>query len=599
MINLFQNAKIGNIDTSGKIVNSTSTNVSFAARPFVNGTGLLLSGEAAPSGIYGSQWTTTGSKIYYNSGNIGINNSNPLYKLDISGTIGNSNGGLNFATSGIQLLVTGGTNSGVNTGIIGIWISGVSPSIPNPYTGAPQTGWIAQFPNDLTLPNRIARVTGSEFASALYWRIYFDSSFVISYPHTYYSNPNVNIIPYGGGNVGIANNNPKYTLDVSGQGNFSSGLYVNGKAVSTGEPIAVALSGSVVLLTGEQTITGVKTFKDAIVVSGAVGTNSVTLSGGYAILSDGAGVYSTFLPGQFAVSGAGKSLLFGGGGGLSVQSDAAFSNRPTVNGTGVLLIGEASSATVSDVVYTTGAQTISGVKTFKDNIFTSGDLFVNGGSIQNAGSELTLSSQGSNDLVLYSASNNIVFKTLDAPVAGGLTLAMAGSSLQTLTAPDTLEVIAGDNLAGNLEFSAYDSVIINAGGSSADYINLLGGKVGIGTSSPAYDLDVNGSANVTNGLFVSGELNLAAIKNSGSFTIGSNPFYVYTGASAETGTMPPISSSIGRTYFLKNRGAGTFTISGSGSDKFYYTGVATGSIPMINGKGFTLINDGTYWDVIS
>jgi hypothetical protein len=346
MISLFQNAKIGIIDTSGQIVNSTSGNVSFAARPFVNGTGLLLSGEAAPSGIYGSQWTTTGSKIYYNSGNIGVNNSNPLYKLDISGTIGNSNGGLNFATSGIQLLVTEGTNSGVNTGIIGIWISGVSPSIPNPYTGAPQIGWIAQFPNDLTLPNRIARVTGSEFANTSYWRIYFDSSFVISYPHTYYSNPNVNIIPYGGGNVGIANNNPQYTLDVSGMGNFSSGLYVNRNPVSTGEPIAISLSGSVVLLTGRQNVTGVKTFNDAVILSGTAGSNSITLSGnGTAVFSNGAGAYSNFLPGVFTVNdNAGSILSFGntaGGGSLSVQSDATFSKRPIVNGTGVLLVGEA------------------------------------------------------------------------------------------------------------------------------------------------------------------------------------------------------------------------------------------------------------------
>jgi hypothetical protein len=45
---------------------------------------------------------------------------------------------------------------------------------------------------------------------------------------------------------------------------------------------------------------------------------------------------------------------------LSVSGDSSFSNRPTVNGTGVLLSGE----TVTNVVHTTGDQTISGTKSF-------------------------------------------------------------------------------------------------------------------------------------------------------------------------------------------------------------------------------------------
>ena len=49
---------------------------------------------------------------------------------------------------------------------------------------------------------------------------------------------------------------------------------------------------------------------------------------------------------------------------LSVSGDSSFSNRPTVNGTGVLLSGEGGGGTVENVVHTTGDQTISGVKTF-------------------------------------------------------------------------------------------------------------------------------------------------------------------------------------------------------------------------------------------
>jgi hypothetical protein len=54
-----------------------------------------------------------------------------------------------------------------------------------------------------------------------------------------------------------------------------------------------------------------------------------------------------------------------------------FTSRPTVNGTGVLLSGEA--AQLPDtIVYTTGDQTISGVKTFIGNHFISGNTTVTG-----------------------------------------------------------------------------------------------------------------------------------------------------------------------------------------------------------------------------
>jgi hypothetical protein len=49
-----------------------------------------------------------------------------------------------------------------------------------------------------------------------------------------------------------------------------------------------------------------------------------------------------------------------------------FATRPTVNNTGVLLQGEATTAAIENVVYTTGEQTISGKKTFaaQDYIFS-------------------------------------------------------------------------------------------------------------------------------------------------------------------------------------------------------------------------------------
>jgi hypothetical protein len=105
---------------------------------------------------------------------------------------------------------------------------------------------------------------------------------------------------------------------------------------------------NVVYTTGDQSISGVKTFADGIYVGNA--SNPVNT---LYVRSGEVGINNDDPQAALDVSGL-----------------ALFSERPQVNGTGVLLSGDIDTA---NLVYTTGNQIISGIKTFAESgIFSSG-----------------------------------------------------------------------------------------------------------------------------------------------------------------------------------------------------------------------------------
>ena len=60
-------------------------------------------------------------------------------------------------------------------------------------------------------------------------------------------------------------------------------------------------------------------------------------------------------------------------GNQNISGSKTFDTRPNVNGTGVLLIGEGSNISVENIVYTTGNQDIDGIKTFTSTPTVNGD----------------------------------------------------------------------------------------------------------------------------------------------------------------------------------------------------------------------------------
>jgi hypothetical protein len=116
---------------------------------------------------------------------------------------------------------------------------------------------------------------------------------------------------------------------------------------STGRFSYEATAPNLIYNTGDQIISGNKFFVDNINVSGSGIFNALDLNN----------------IDNLTISGVDISIING---------EVNLTNRPTVNGTGVLLSGEAASLPTT-IVYTTGDQIISGNKSFYGDMLLSGD----------------------------------------------------------------------------------------------------------------------------------------------------------------------------------------------------------------------------------
>jgi len=187
-----------------------------------------------------------------------------------------------------------------------------------------------------------------------------------------------------------------------------------------------------------------------------------------------------------------------------------FASRPTVNGTGFLLSGEAENITLPNtIVYTTGDQLISGDKTFLNNIAVSGTGNFNNVKVSNI-DKLFLSGI---DIVITGNSSINVYNTIY--ISGNSVLTGAIPSSQTIT--DVVYATGNQIISGNKIF------INNIGVSGTGNFNNI--KVSSIDNLFLSGIDIvvtgNSSINVNNPIYISGNAVLTGI-NLASYATTSN-----------------------------------------------------------------------------
>lgn len=246
----------GNINT-GAFVTTGQTGIFLASgNPYIDWTDSVFFGG----------WTI--DNLYVNS-NLGINNGNPIYNLDINGIIGNSISDIQIASNqnvyitfqnDSALIVNNASSNNLlfledNGGKGFLGINGNT----NPIYNIDVNGSIGNSLGNLTI-NSAGDTTlnaGNNLnlnVTALFNASFNNESTITIGANKYFkiqdssSNPLFYISSIQNGLMGIKTITPKFQLDVNGTGNFSKGLNVSG---------IINFSGNSFTYNGQQVLTGI------------------------------------------------------------------------------------------------------------------------------------------------------------------------------------------------------------------------------------------------------------------------------------------------------------------------------------------------------
>lgn len=127
------------------------------------------------------------------------------------------------------------------------------------------------------------------------------------------------------------------------------------------------------------------------------------------------------------------------------------------------------------------------------------------------------------------------------------------------------------------------------------------GNIGLNNISPISNLDVSGHILARNisgvNLNLTGVLQITPILSSGvTLNIGNNSFYVHTGYNSDLWLLPTLASSVGKFYFVKNRG-NSFQISGQFNEKIFSDQIVD-KMTFPSGDAYIFVNSTNVWEVM-
>lgn len=219
------------IYSDGKVgIGTTSPTQKLDVAGYIKGTGLCIETDCRTSwSSISSQWTTSGTNIYYNAGNVGIGTTSPQYKLDVQGNLhvgemySDGNVGIGTTSPAYKLTLSGSQNNhilGVTDGTetFAIYAGDLANGGPGISIGTTTNNPLAFFTDGTDRliidtsgnVNAVGDVKAAQFC--------LGDSCISSWPSSISSQwiTSSNDIYYNAGNVGIGTANPEAKLHVSG-----------------------------------------------------------------------------------------------------------------------------------------------------------------------------------------------------------------------------------------------------------------------------------------------------------------------------------------------------------------------------------------------
>ena len=215
------------VDASNKIRLGNAAVIEVETAGYMKGlTGLCMGNDCKTTWPGSSQWTTSGSNIYYNTGNVGIGTSNPVHLLEVAGTLG----GGNLANSTPRIAYGYNANASGGYGAMAVGYNATASGVVGIALGQSlaASGYNATAIGSFT-------TAGGDYSTAMGRNITVSGtgSFGIGLSSTPTTITAANTMAIMGGNVGIGTTSPGQKLDVAGYVKGQTGLCIGNDCKTT------------------------------------------------------------------------------------------------------------------------------------------------------------------------------------------------------------------------------------------------------------------------------------------------------------------------------------------------------------------------------